>query len=531
MFKRKENSEIDHRQIKRDDFIFGQIEKYFLKSSKDGLLQTISDRTCQDLDLEEVFRYIDRTSSVVGQQFLYNQIRTIPSDSQRVDRMEYLIQMLNESTGTKSAVLKQLRGLASRDAYYISALLFENHMAKPRWFPIVYVLSLLSVCAISLSILFPQVLIFLLFLLPVNFGFHYWNKNNLYQYGSSIPQLVRLNQAAKELSKFRGLDRAGSSLKESIAKLDDLGFSMSLFKIEAKLQSEVGLIVEYLIELLKALFLIEPILLFKTLKALDSLRPQIQKIYTFVAEIDVALSVGALRETTTWCRPLLSESKKEMNILDMCHPLIYKGVPNSIGIGKKSVLLTGSNMSGKTTFIRTVGLNAILAQTINTCFAKEFTMPQMRIHSAVRIADDLLNEKSYYFEEVLTIKKLLDEVESESLFLLDELFKGTNTTERIAAGKAILSYLNNGNNIVFVSTHDRELAAYLHDTYDVYHFTEVIQGNDIEFDYKIKTGSLKTTNAIRILELNGFPEVVIREAVEISDRIAHDDAILKRLNI
>tara|TARA_R100001369_G_scaffold92113_1_gene135534 strand:- start:301 stop:672 length:372 start_codon:yes stop_codon:yes gene_type:complete len=114
-------------------------------------------------------------------------------------------------------------------------------------------------------------------------------------------------------------------------------------------------------------------------------------------------------------------------------------------------------MSGKTSFIRAIGLNVITGLTINTCFAKSFTFPLLKLFSAIRISDDLMNDKSYYFEEVLTIKEMLLESRSgkRNLFLLDEIFKGTNTVERISAGKAVLLALTKGNNKVLVSTHDR----------------------------------------------------------------------------
>ncbi len=148
-------------------------------------------------------------------------------------------------------------------------------------------------------------------------------------------------------------------------------------------------------------------------------------------------------------------------------------------------------------------------------------MPPLRVFSAIRITDDLLSKKSYYFEEVLTIKDMIEESQSEvqSLFLLDEIFKGTNTVERIAAGKAVLAYLNKGPHIVFVSTHDIELTEYLKDTFDLYHFTEIVENDKIVFDYKLKAGNLKTRNAIRILELNKYPPEVINEAKALSEII------------
>ena len=522
MFKKKPSSHDPSPVIKTAPFNFSQIERYFALVKKDNTLQTISDRTYQDLDLEDVFKFIDRTSGNVGQQYLYNMLRTIPAGNYRSERIENLIKIFDQNPPVKQAILSELSGLHNKDAYYIYALFLQKYIEKPGWFWIVQVLSLASICSVFLSFVFPQFLIFLLLLLAVNFGFHYWNKNNLHQYGSSIPQLMRMNGVAKKILEFRLFDTGNGSLSTSIKMFDSLGRSMSLFKLEANLQSELGLFVEYLMELIKALFLIEPILLFRTLKILDSKRSNIQEVFDFVGEIDAALSIQALRKDLPHaCIPSISANHRYLGARGMYHPLIFNAVPNDIIVDQKSVLLTGSNMSGKSTFIRSIGINVILGQAINTCFATEFVMPEMKVHSCIRVSDDLLNEKSYYFEEVLAVKNLLDESHTGpgNLFLLDELFKGTNTVERIAAGKSVLSYLNKGSNLVFVSTHDLELADHLSETFDLYHFSEIIEEHDILFDYKLKRGNLVTTNAIRILELNGYPPEVIADAIYTSSTL------------
>ena len=126
-------------------------------------------------------------------------------------------------------------------------------------------------------------------------------------------------------------------------------------------------------------------------------------------------------------------------------------------------------MSGKTSFIRAIGINMITGLTINTCFANSIQIPRFQIYSAIRISDDLMNDKSYYFEEVLTIKEMIKRSCNgrQNLFLLDEIFKGTNTVERISAGKAVLSTLARNSNIVLVSTHDIELTDMLDGEYDL----------------------------------------------------------------
>jgi len=175
-------------------------------------------------------------------------------------------------------------------------------------------------------------------------------------------------------------------------------------------------------------------------------------------------------------------------------------------------------MSGKTSFIRTIGINTLCGLTINTCFAEKMTIPRVRIFSAIRISDDLLNDKSYYFEEVLTIKDMIDNSVNgkPNLFLLDEIFKGTNTIERISAGKAVLSLLAKWNNIVFVSTHDIELTDLLQQEYELFHFSELVNENNVDFDYKLKEGKLLNRNAIRILQINNYPNDLIDEAIALS---------------
>jgi len=111
---------------------------------------------------------------------------------------------------------------------------------------------------------------------------------------------------------------------------------------------------------------------------------------------------------------------------------------------------------------------------------------------------------------------MLTNLPHQNLFILDEVFKGTNTVERISAAKAILSYLNRNDNIVVVSTHDIELADMLEGEYDLYHFTETVENSKLHFDHRIKPGQIRTRNAIKILELANYPAEIISEAREIS---------------
>lgn len=449
-------------------------------------------------------------------------LRTIPRDRAHVHVLDNTIDVFRRNPALRQLAADELDQLHKRDAYYISSLFYGEHIAEPKWLWVIKVLSGVSLAATALSFFFPKLLLLLLLLFPVNMGIHYWNKNNLYQYGSSIPQMLIMVQVARRLSSIPELS-VSEHIRTAVHSLRSSGLKMSIFKMEARLQSEIGQIVEYLLELVKALFLVEPVLLFNSLRTLKAKTEEISEVFHFVAETDVALSILALRESVPHhCRMHTDSQAEGISAKEMYHPLIWDGISNDITLKGQSALLTGSNMSGKTTFVRTVGINAILGQTINTCFAKEFAMPVMKVQSAIRISDDLLDGKSYYLEEVITIKNLVEEsaVGDRSLILLDELFKGTNSVERIAIGKSVLSYLVRQGNLVFVATHDRELADYLGDAYALFHFTEIVENETIHFDYKIKPGKLATTNAIRILDLNKFPAEIVEEAMRLSSELA-----------
>ena len=356
----------------------------------------------------------------------------------------------------------------------------------------------------------------------INIVIHLWNKRNLYQYLGSIPQLLHLIKIAHELFKNDNLKPLKPNLDKSFEVTAKIKKRMSFFKMGTRLESDFEALLWSFFELIKILFLIEPLFLFDILKQLDTKRKEVENIYTFVGKIDCLVSIASLRKgLLKYCNPTITETKKILSIKEAYHPLIYNCVENDIEINQKSILLTGSNMSGKTSFIRTIGINVITGLTINTCFAKAMSMPRMRIYSAIRISDDLLNDKSYYFEEVLTIKEMLDKSQDEksNLFLLDEIYKGTNTIERISAGKAVLSYLSKENNIVCVSTHDIELVDLLKDEYDLYHFSEKVENKNVDFDYKLKAGKLTTRNAIRILHINDYPEKIIEEAFKLSKEL------------
>jgi hypothetical protein len=506
---------------KDSSFDFELIEHYFRKRSKSTALQVISNRTMNDIDFRSLFSFVDRTNSKIGQQFLFSKLLTIEKSAE-FEQQEILVDhfMGNEDQRIKSQVI--LSDLGDDKALYVSHLFLESFVEPPKYLGIIKTLSVLSFLTLLATLLNSKMFIFLAALLFLNTAIHYTCKKYTELYSNSIPRLSLLCGCIRKILKLNLPIKPKDNLFSSLKSIEKLKSQMSIFTIEANFNSDIGSSIKYLLsEYIKMFFLLEPIIVFRVLKKLDQKKLDVQNLFEYVGEIDCALSISSLRHGLEhYCTPRVPANDNRIVFTDLYHPLIPNCISNSLAVHSKSILLTGSNMSGKSTFIRAVAINTLFAQTINTCFAANFQVAPIRIFSAIRISDDLLSNKSYYFEEVLVIKDMI--VESEmgtgNLFLLDEIFKGTNAIERMASGKAVLSYLNKGKNVVFVSTHDIELTDLLADSYDLYHFTEVIENSKVSFDYKLKHGELTSRNAIRILEVNGYPKEIIKEANEIAEQ-------------
>lgn len=179
--------------------------------------------------------------------------------------------------------------------------------------------------------------------------------------------------------------------------------------------------------------------------------------------------------------------------------------------GGKVHLITGSNMSGKSTFLRAIGTNLILARMGAPVCAKRFKTNQPLLWTSIRIEDSLAEGVSYFYAEVQRLKLLLEAVAASDrpvLFLLDEILKGTNSRERLIACKAMVQYLIDQGASGLITTHDLELLALEEahpDAIAKYHFQEQIQDDKMFFDYRIKTGELTSTNALRVMRHAGVP--------------------------
>jgi hypothetical protein len=175
------------------------------------------------------------------------------------------------------------------------------------------------------------------------------------------------------------------------------------------------------------------------------------------------------------------------------------------------VIITGSNMAGKSSFLRTLGVNLVLAYAGSVVCAEKFDVGMFRPFSCIRVNDSVVDGISYFYAEVRRLKGLLNALQTENdfplFFLIDEIFRGTNNRERLIGSKAYIQALADGHGIGLISTHDLDLIHLADDMQSIrnLHFREHIQDGVMVFDYVLREGPCPTTNALMIMHLEGLP--------------------------
>ena len=268
----------------------------------------------------------------------------------------------------------------------------------------------------------------------------------------------------------------------------DLFFTWRLERIRGRVLSNVSVWLETLAELEAS----------NALAAFAFLHPEYHWPVPRTAEPSTNGERTAVLTATALGHPLIPAAQRVTNDLEMR------------GLGRV-LLVTGSNMSGKSTFLRTVGINACLAQAGAPVCARTFEWAWVRMACCIRVDDSLEAGLSFFYAEVKRLKRLLDAAEERAappvLFLIDEIFKGTNNRERLIGSRAYIQALTSSHGLGLVTTHDLELAD-MERTFPTLtnaHFQETVEANQLKFDYTLRPGPCPTTNALRIMALEGLP--------------------------
>ena len=232
-----------------------------------------------------------------------------------------------------------------------------------------------------------------------------------------------------------------------------------------------------------------------------------------IGEFEALASLSAIRfENPDWCFPTFSESS-QLSADKLGHPLLSddERVCNDVTLNDtgKIGIITGSNMSGKSTFLRTIGVNLVLAYAGAPVCAHELECSFMKIFTLMRIGDNLLNKVSTFYAELLRIKMIVNAIKgpNEVLFLIDEIFRGTNSRDRYDGAVVVLNALASGNAKGFISTHDLDLCKLAESNgkrFQNFHFDEYYSEQGIKFPYKLRIGPSTTRNAMYLIKMLGI---------------------------
>jgi DNA mismatch repair ATPase MutS len=483
----------------------------YLRTEAPDCLQEdfVDDRTWSDLEMEKIYARFDRCITPMGAQYLYALLRTYQTNPESLKANVQICHAFKTNPQATVAVQCALRELGRQESANLAEILLGAPAASPEPRQLFYLISAASVaCPLGL-IVSPWFLLPCLSLWVANIFLHYFYGKEVLRHSPALTSLAILLNCVPQVS--HALDGLGAPEREELQKLT--GIAKRTQKQVSRVflgKNEINDLVIVVIEYLNVLCLFELCAMSRAIVAVNRDRSALIKIFRIVARLDAMQGISsALAEYPLTCVPELKAGRSFM-IVDVYHPLLNNPVCNTIEGTGQSLLLSGTNMAGKTTFIKTLALNLLLSQSIGQCLARKAVLPPARVRTLIEREDKITSGQSYFFFEASELLRMLNDGQRsgrEHWFVLDEIFRGTNAVERVAAGRAVLSYLAR-HGVVIASTHDHELTNLLREEFDMYHFSEVIDGNEARFDYLLQKGPCTTRNAIRLLVLAGYPKEV-----------------------
>ncbi len=481
----------------------------------------IDDITLNDLNMDEVFKRMNYTYSAAGEEYLYYLLRTPMQEDTGTETMEKHIYYFMQNEEDRVAYQTFFAGIGKTGKYSIYDYLDYLDLLGERSNGKHYLGNLAIAAALALLFFSAQYGILLLVAaLMYNITSYFKDKNEIDPYITSFGYILRLIENVEKMEKLpaRAFEKEMEELKNCRKKMG--GFRTgSYIVMSSSRMSASGNPLEVLLDYLRMALHLDLIKFNSMLSEVRKNKDTIDKMLTIIGYMEAMAAIGAFRTSLeSYCIPEF-DKRRGIKAENLYHPLLDEPVKNSI-LTEKGVLITGSNASGKSTFLKTVAVNAILAQTIHTCMADHYHAGLYRIMSSMALRDDLAGGDSYYIVEIKSLKRILNQIEENGnpvLCFVDEVLRGTNTVERIAASTQILKSLARSSVLCFAATHDIELTHLLERYYNNYHFEEEIIDNDVVFHYNLLKGRAVTRNAIKLLGVMGYDDAIIREAEEMAE--------------
>jgi len=472
----------------------------------------VDDITWNDLDGDTLFKQINQGLSTSGEQYLYYLLRSPSLTKEEYEKRETLITIMEQNPDLRLELQVILAKLGRRKAANTTeAFSPSSHDSSKLSLYLFLVGSLLG--SALLSFFYPMALLLLVSLLLFIPIYNHVLTNRIERELETLNYSVSMIYTASIIKKkaFPELEEHLAPLYQTVTRLKSLSrYGHVPTKYSA---SEIVLV-------LNGFFLFNLILFEVVKNKLGKYHKEIFEIHEHLGRLDSAIAIASYRKSLeAYAIPQIDFSitdTKHIRGIDLVHPLIDDAIPNDLDT-TESILLTGSNASGKSTFLKTVALNAILAQSICTALASRYEANAFRIYSSMAITDNLFAGESYFVAEIKSLRRMADADTAEQplLCVIDEVLRGTNTIERIAASSELLKYMATEKRLCLAATHDMELCTMLVPPYQLFHFEETVtEGGEILFDYSIKEGPARTRNAIKLMKSLGFDSDMIDRANE-----------------
>lgn len=514
---KKDFGQAPNRVYKEDEL--DHLNGYYRSHQKEN---QIDDITWNDLNMDGVFARMNYCLSASGEEYLYYLLRT-PEFKDEFDSYEEQVEYFRTHGEERRKYQIIFAKIGRRIRYSIYDYLdylnkAEGFSNKMHFFMIGLMIVSLLLCFINFTFGFLAFIAVML----INMALYFRTKNEIEPYLVTYSYILKVIYSVRMFEKVKVpvLEKELNSMQEAAKKFNSFLRGSSILMSPTRGNSG-GNPADLLMDYLRMALHLDIIKFNQMYKEVMANKPYLDEIITAIGRIEAEISVACYRESVkdSFCIPQF-DNKAGYEAKALIHPLVFNCVENDVNT-KRGVLITGSNASGKSTYLKSCAINAILAQTIHTVLASSYKAPFFRTFSSMALKDDIFEGDSYYIVEIKSIKRILDAAGNEGakvLCFVDEVLRGTNTVERIAASTEILKSFAGSNVLCFAATHDIELTALLADEFDLAHFEGHVTDNDVHFDYLIKEGPATNRNAISLLGLLGYDENIVDNAQALADK-------------
>lgn len=468
----------------------------------------IDDITWNDLDMARVFELLNNTKSSLGAENLYRLLRSFANDSKGVAEFQEYLDFYEGDDQARSKIQYVLAKIGKRDRNQLTVYLNQpqaNKLGNPWLYYCLGVAPLVLLGALIIS----QNSLFLLGLIAnvvTNSIVYLIKKQQLERELLSMSYLVNMIALAKEASQVS--HPCQGELKELSKKLKTVGKLGFIFRFKSGSESEMFL------EYLNILFMVPLISYNVVINKISTFQNEALRLAEILGKTDSAIAVLNFKKIMPYTSPPSFATEGGISSQGMYHPLLSQAVANEVQ-WHKTTLVTGSNASGKSTYLKAVAINGILAQTIGLTCSRSWQMKPGAVLSSMALEDSLFEGDSYFVAEIKSVKRIIEKVKGQETCycFVDEILRGTNTVERISASSAIVNWLRASQSLAFIATHDIELTELLKDHCENIHFSETVtEDQGVTFDYVLRHGPAKSRNAIQLLGVMAYPKSIIAEA-------------------